>query len=358
MSGPLDGITILSLAEQFPGPYATLILADMGANVILVERPSGGDPARAFPDFYNAIARNKQSVALDLKNTEDKDKFLKLVAKADVVLEGFRPGVMERLGLGYETLKQAKPDIIYLSLTGFGQHGPYARRPAHDLSYQAVAGMLAGRAPGSDVSGLAIGDIAGSMFAALSIVVAIVGRLRTGGGTSIDLSLTDSLVSWLTYELGPAANGGERISVAEEPGYGIFICQDGQSLTLSIAHEDHFWRILSDLLGLGEDIASLSHGQRVKQRLELQDRLAAAIKGHSLAHWAALFEAHSLPWGPVQFFEDVISDPHFLSREMFTDPGAFDTVFVNQPVRFSAYETGVRTGVPELGEHNDLLLQP
>jgi len=197
-SCPLAGIRIISMAEQFPGPYATMLLADLGADVILVERPNGGDPSRRFAGLFASLNRNKRSVVLDLKNTSDKERFLQLVDTADVVMEGFRPGVMKRLGLDAEVLRHRKPSLIFTSISSFGQNGPLAGVAGHDLSIQGVAGMIKvplGQESRDDVPSLPMADIASGMFAALSIVTALFSRTQDKEGCTLDVSMLDSLVS-------------------------------------------------------------------------------------------------------------------------------------------------------------------
>jgi crotonobetainyl-CoA:carnitine CoA-transferase CaiB-like acyl-CoA transferase len=275
----LDGIRIVSLAEQYPGPYATLLMADLGADVILVERPGIGDPARQFPAFHAALNRNKRSVALDLKADGDKQRFRDLVASADVLLEGFRPGIMQRLGLGYEAMASINPRLVYASISGFGQTGPYRDRPAHDLSYQALAGFLHAQAATRSTqlpSDIAVGDLSSGMFAALGVLAALLARARTGKGAYIDVSMTDGLVSWMSVMVGPAMNGEPLADIAAEPAYGLFECQDGKLLSLSIAHEDWFWRPLCTLIGM-EDAADLKRAERTQREIELVARIGKAI---------------------------------------------------------------------------------
>lgn len=356
MVGPLNGVTVLSLAEQFPGPYATLLMADMGADVIMIERPGTGDPARVFPAFFSSIARNKRSVCLDLKLEVDLARFRQLVAKADVVLEGYAPGTAARLKIAYDDLKQVNPRLIYASLSGFGQTGVYRDRPAHDISYQSVAGLMyeQAAAPGPAPT-LPFGDLAGAMFAVCAISTALFARERTGVGTAIDVAMADGLASWMTPLLVPAMNAGEQLNFDNNPVYGSFSCSDGATLTLSIAHEDHFWRKLCPLLGL-DAFADLTLGQRLEKGVMLREKVAAAIRGMDLAHWAREFDSHRVPWGPVHSIEGVIADPHFRSRELFqrvTDETGTTQWHVRQPMVFSEFATSLRRPTPRLGQHTD-----
>ena len=351
----LEGIRIVSLAEQYPGPYATLLLADLGADVILVERPGVGDPARQFPAFHAALNRNKRSVALDLKADGDKDRFRDLVVSADVLLEGFRPGTMGRLGLGYEAMASINPGLVYASISGFGQTGPYRNRPAHDLSYQALAGFLHGQAATRSTqlpSDIAVGDLSSGMFAAL------LARTRTGKGTYIDVSMTDGLVSWMSVMVGPAMNEEPLADIAAEPAYGLFECKDGKLLSLSIAHEDWFWKPLCTLIGM-DDVADLKRAQRTQREIELVARIGKAIAAAPRGKWAEKLDAAGIPWGPVNTIEEVASDPHFIERGLFrnvTEAGGRHRRYVAQPLIFDGHHPGPARGVPALGEHTDEVL--
>ena len=351
MGGVFEGVRVLSLAEQLPGPFATMLMADLGADVVLVERPAGGDPARAFPAVFAAMARNKRSVCLDLKSESGRTGFLALARTADVIVEGFRPGVMDRLGLGYPVLAGVNPRLVHASVSGFGQTGPYRERTAHDLSCQGLAGYLAGGVPA-----VPYGDLAGAMFAAFSVASALFARERTGHGTSIDVSMADGLASWMTPFLGPALNGQAFPDLRAEPAYGLFTCRDGRVLSLSIAHEDHFWRALCGLVGL-PDAAGLRARERVARAVELREGIAAAMAGDDRAAWGDRLDAAGLPWSPVHELREVGSDPHFLARGLFAPvPGGEGARCVLQPVRFSHYATELRRGVPALGQHTDEIL--
>ena len=356
VAGVFEGVRVLSLAEQLPGPFATMLLADLGAEVILVERPKGGDPARAFPSLFESMARNKRSACIDLKSDEGKKDFKALVRSADVLVEGFRPGVMDRLGLGYAALAAANPGLVHASISGFGQSGPYRNRTAHDLSCQGVAGHLAGRSGG--LPAVPYGDLAGAMFAALAIASALFARERTGHGTCIDISMADGLASWMTPFLGPALNGLPQLDFSAEPAYGLFTCQDGKLLSLSIAHEDHFWHALCTTLDLAA-LAGLQAKQRAGRVAELRESVAAALAGDSLGNWAARLDAAGIPWSPVNDVAGAAADPHFRDRGLFsTLPGQGEggTWFVRQPIKFGCYGSTLRRGAPALGEHTSEVL--
>jgi crotonobetainyl-CoA:carnitine CoA-transferase CaiB-like acyl-CoA transferase len=360
---PLDGLRVLSLAEQYPGPYATLLLADLGADVILVERPGSGDPSRQFGPFFSSLNRGKRSIALDLKQAAGRRLLLELCRDADVLLEGFRPGTMARLGLDAATVAEIAPELIYLSLSGFGQDGPYRDRPAHDISYQAVAGLLADhddRSPGSAPSPH-LGDLTSGMFAVIGVLAALHRRDRTGDGTSIDLSMTDGLVSLLTAHLVPVINELGPPTFPVEPGYGIYRSADGHRLALSVAHEDVFWTALCRAVDLPGS-AALTSPERVRRRDELVEQLDRRIRLMDRAELDAELTAQDVPYSWINALEDVPSDPQIAARGMIVEVGRTGTtpatLHVRQPLRFAAQGPGPRDHAPGLGQHGrEVLLE-
>ena len=359
VDGPLTGVVVLSLAEQLPGLYATLLLAELGADVIMVERPTG-DPARMLPDFFNALARNKRSVTVDLKNLQDRDRFKSLVAQADVVLEGYSPGTASRLGVSYAHLRELNPKLVYASISGYGQTGPYRDRVGHDLSYQGVVGLVADHAaqPGATPE-YPIADISASMFAALSIVSALHGRQLTGVGSCIDVSMSDGLLSWMTPILGPVLNGAARMDMMHSPGYGTFSCADGSVLSLSIAFEDYFWKSLCDVLELPQ-LSALSHAERMSDAPALREQVRQKIRTRSRAAWGELFDAARIPWSPVHSLADVSGDPHLQARGMFDKllkSTGEQEHYIASAFQFSAWPRIPGKAAPGLGEHNAEILE-
>ncbi len=352
---PLAGVRLLSLAEQYPGPFATALLADLGADVVLLERPSGGDPTRAFPGFHEALARGKRSVALDLKAPGGRSAFLALVARADAVLEGFRPGVMARLGLGYEDLRRVNGQLVYVSVSGFGQDGPYRNRPGHDLSYQALAGTLYGQLADGGLprpTTLELGDLSAGLFTAQAVLVGLVRREREGQGSYTDVSVFDGLVSLLSAHLGPVLNGTGPPGFPHEPGYAVFRAADGRLLSLSVAHEDHFWRRLCAVLGLdGEE--DLSSAQRLADRDRLSGLLAGRIATRNRAEWNRLLSDADIPHGDVHDLADLAGDPHVAARQLLTttSSGGQQRRFVRQPLTVDGVGWGPESGAPALGQH-------
>jgi formyl-CoA transferase len=357
-TAPLAGLKILSLAEQFPGPYATMLLSDMGAEVIMVERPGVGDPARQFPPLFRALNRGKRSVALDLKSTGGLAQFRTLVESADVIVEGFRPGKLAALGAGFEDMRKVNPKLVYVSISGYGQDGPYRDRAGHDLSYEGVGGLLADQAdagqPGQ-VPGLPLADVGAALFAAIAILSATLSSQRTGQGRYVDVSMSDAVVSMLTAFLVPAANGTPLGEFISEPAYGVFTCRDGKLMTLSIAHEDWFWKPFCEVIGK-PDLAGLKGRDRVAQKDALREEIAAVLVSKSRADWAGLFDTAGVPWGPLNSLAETLEDPHVRARQLLRtiahDGGKTET-FLVQPLKFDGFETEISELPPEIGSDNE-----
>ena len=356
---PLDGTRVLSLAEQYPGPFATLILADLGADVVIVERISGGDPSRRDPPFFGALNRNKRSIALDLKHPDGRAALLALARSADVLLEGFRPGTMERLRLGYRDIARVDRRIVYASLSGFGQTGPYRDVPAHDLSYQALAGMLhqqiGSAAP--ELPWLPLGNLVGGLYAAIAVLAALRARERTGRGAYVDVAMLDSLVSLLTVPLAAASGRTKASPAPRDPGYGLFATSDGKLLSLSIWGEDHLWAALCDAVGVTE-ARDLTFARR-SHDAHAAGALHAAIARRPLSHWTRVLRAAGVPFAPVLSLRDAARHPQVRARGLLVDlpsGGATARRVVRQPLQFDGTSPGPRRGVPGLGEHTRALL--
>jgi crotonobetainyl-CoA:carnitine CoA-transferase CaiB-like acyl-CoA transferase len=356
-AGPLAGLTVVSLAEQYPGPYASMLMCELGASVILVERPQGGDPARQFPGFFAAMGRGKRSLAIDLKSEEGRAALHALARRADIVLEGFRPGTAKRLGCDHETLRALNPRLVYVSISGFGQTGPAILQPAHDLSFRAMAAMLpqAAQRPSHVHSELPLGDLSAALFATIGALGAIVRRARTGQGCFIDVAIADCLLSLQAAELAPELNGEPPANVFDEPAYAVFAASDGSKLALSIAHEDHFWRRLCDLLDM-QQARSLGHDERVRRRTELQARISERIASKPRSEWANLFDRHGIPWGAVHARSDLPADAHIAARGVIFEGRGQDGEAagwcVSQPLVFDGLRPRATSASPELGEAN------
>ncbi|SFB89337.1 formyl-CoA transferase [Polaromonas sp. OV174] len=362
MSLPLTGFRILTLAHLYPGPFATMLLADLGADVVIVEGPGSPDRTRRFPGHFEALNRNKRAVAIDLKDPVGREAFLRLVETADVVLEGFRPGVMARLGLAAEQLKERNPRLICVSLSGYGQTGPMASHGAHDISLQGAAGMLdipVGEEAQRGLPPFVMADLAAANAAALAITTALVQRERTGHAAEVDVSMLDSIVAWMTPALVPAWNDMKPARLPPtDPGYGVFATRDGQQLTLSISGEDHLWRALCDVVGLPQH-RDLSEEERIRDRSRVQAELREAMAVHDADWLEQHLEEQKLPFGPVRSLMAVAQDPQVVARKLVVDFRKNDGSvlrYVRQPLVFDGQYTSVERMAPRLGEHNDELL--
>jgi len=348
MRKPLEGVRVVSLAQQYPGPFATLLMSDLGADVVQVEHPRG-DPTRRHAAFYESVNRNKAGVCLDLKTEEGRVKLAGLLDDCDIFLEGFKPGTADRLGVGYPALCELYPRLIYVSISAFGQTGPYRDRPAHDLSIQAISGMLWGHESGA-LAAPYIGhaDLVAGMFAAFGAVSALQLRHVTGKGTYVDVAMADCLVSWMTAIVGPAMNGA-GFNEPNQPGYGAFRCADDRWLTLSVIEEEHFWQPLVRILGMPE-LAAVGFEERAARCGELTEQIASAIRMRPLDAWAAEFDQAGVAWSPVLSPSQVAADPHFNARDMFVrlDSASDNARYVAQPLKFEGLRLQPERPAPQL----------
>ena len=356
---PLSHLTVLDLTVNVPGPFCSMILADMGARVIKVE-PPGGDPLRHSPGMWASLNRGKQSVILDLKTGGARELLGRLAEKADIALEGWRPGVAERLGADYPTLSARNPRLVYCSISGFGQVGPWSDRAGHDVNYLALSGYLGVQAA---VEGrpwpppVLISDLVSGLYAAISALAAVSGREVSGQGAYIDLSMTDAAVSLLGPEIGRAAVegvAGGGPNVTSIPHYGLFPCADGRWLSLGIVHEDHFWDRFCRAAGL-EELAGLKFGERMARAEELRDTLHGTFSRRPSAEWERLLDKADVPAAAVTKLDEIFDNPQLKARGLFVEIGLHR--FLAQPARFSTGPTGPTEGPPTPGQHTDALLK-
>ncbi|WP_338664665.1 CoA transferase [Pararoseomonas sp. SCSIO 73927] len=319
MPAPLHGLRVLDFSELLPGPFLTGCLAELGAEVLKVERPPAGDPVRRMsPGVFGAVNRGKGSVLIDLKRPEGRERALSLVAEHDVLVESFRPGVMARLGLGYADLAAANPRLIYASLSGYGQDGPLAAVPGHDLNYLSVAGMQSISGGGA---GVPVADLCGSVYGLAGVLAALVQRGATGRGQFLDVSLTECALHWMNPRLGRFAGAGaetleaqRRMSLAR-PGYGAFPCRDGKAISIG-ALEDHFWGRLATALQLAPyDTASHARmAQRVPETEAINARIAERCAGEDRDGLLERLIAADVPAAPVLAPGELAGFPHFVAR--------------------------------------------
>jgi crotonobetainyl-CoA:carnitine CoA-transferase CaiB-like acyl-CoA transferase len=292
----LAGIRVLDLSIWRPGPYATSLLVALGADVLKVE-PPGGDPMRHYSGLFDVINAGKRSVELDLKDEGDRSRALELAAGADVVVEGFRPGVMARLGLDYDAVRRVNPAVVYCSISGYGQSGPRAPLPGHDVNYQAWAGALSPEGGAAVMPPLPIADLASGMTGAFGVCAAILGRGATGEGTHLDVSMTDVMATWTGPSGGSEVSHDERPSRAV-PGYGLFTTADGRQVALGVVNEQHFWSRLCAVLGLS-DLADLDFAERSARGDDLQRAVRAAVTTQQRDELVATLTEAGVPASPV-----------------------------------------------------------
>ena len=312
----LEGIKILDLSTQVPGPYCSMLQADLGAEVIKIENIDGGDQARLLPFLFNGVNRNKKSISLNLKSSEAKKIFYQLAEKADVILEGFRPGVCKKLNIDYDAMKEINPQIIYCSITGYGQDGPYRDKPGHDINYLGYSGLLSLEGDLNNYTkmpAIPIADLAGSMFAAVSILTALIHREKTDTGQYIDVSMTAGVFSLMSASLSAGFQGQSGSELLYIPHYGLFQTKDEKLLTLGIVHEEHFWKNLCSVIDMGE-MADLDLFNRVAKREEIITRLRNSFFTKNLDEWLAILSDADVPCGPVYNIEESYSDPQAMQR--------------------------------------------
>lgn len=358
----LDGIRILDLSIQIPGPYGSMILGDLGAEVIKVEQPGVGDFARLLPSLFNGINRNKKSMIVDLKSPRGRAIVHKLAEHADVVLEGFRPGVAQKLVIDYAILKRINPRIIYCSITGYGQDGPYKNISGHDLNYQGISGLLSlteHLQASADLSGIPLADIAGGMFAAISILSALIHRGKTGRGQYIDVSMTAGLFSWISTSLLAVfreMNDGQSLYI---PHYGIFKTKDDRFITLGIIHEEHFWQNLCAVIDL-DTMKDLDLMARIARRDEILSALQKTFMTKTREEWISILNKADVPCSPVLTIEESFADPQIRRRKMIFEQEHPVEGQITQrafPARFSDAPLKQDVPPPLYGHHTDEILR-
>jgi crotonobetainyl-CoA:carnitine CoA-transferase CaiB-like acyl-CoA transferase len=372
-AGALDGIKVLEFANYVSGPFAGMLLSDLGAEVIKVETPDGGDPFRMWgkTDYngtFGSMNRNKKSVTIDLKTDAGSENARKLARSADVIIENFRAGAMERLGLGYDRLSADNPRLIYCSITGFGSEGPYTNRPGYDTVGQAMSGLLAvltdHKAP--QPMGISLSDHLSGTFAAYGVLAALMARSTSGRGQKVETSLLQATLAFLGenaanfFEDGRVPSRGTRCQRAQ---VFAFTAGDGLPFVVHLSSPEKFWQGLlkaTDRARFVTDDRFRTREVRVKNYDALNAELAEAFKARPRAEWLALLEAEDVPSGPLNTIDEVFRDPQVLALDMRKDlpHRTRGTVsVVGNPVRMSATPPRVATAAPELGAHNDELLR-
>jgi crotonobetainyl-CoA:carnitine CoA-transferase CaiB-like acyl-CoA transferase len=371
MSGPLDGITVLDFTRVLSGPYCTMQLADMGARVIKIEHPGKGDDTRAWgPPFIHgesayflSINRNKESFTLDLKSPAAGAILDRLLARADVVVENFRPGTMHRLGLGYEQLAERFPRLIYCSISGFGQSGPRTKEPGYDAVVQAEGGLMSitGAADGQPFRlGVAISDIVSGMFAAQGIAFALFARERSGQGQLVDIGMLDATAALLTYQSGiyfatgetPRRMGNRHPTIVP---YETFAASDGD-FVIAVGNDEQWRRFcaVAELESLASDERFATNRARVTHYGTLRPLLADTLRGRTRAEWVDRLRPAGVPCGAVRDVAEVLQDPHLHARGMIQHlehPAVGAMRVTGVPIKLSDTPGAVRTPPPTLGQH-------
>lgn len=371
-TGPLAGVRVIDLGRHLAGPTAAMWLGDLGADVIKIENPGKGEDARSSgPPFYNgesafflAANRNKRSLALDLKRPEGQEIFRKLAATADVVVENFRPGVMDALGIGYDTVAEENPGVIYCSISGYGKDGPYASRPGLDQIIQGVSGLMSitGFEGGEPTRvGIPIADLLTGLFGAYGVLAALQARERTGRGQRVETSLLESMVGTLAFQATRYLNGGDVPPPAGNhhpinAPYGVFRTKDGY-VTIG-GTGDKRWPLLCRTIGapeLLEDERFATNGGRHANRLELADLISAKLQARSSAEWEKILNDAGVPCGPILGVDEALDHPQVRHREMVVEvehPTAGLLRLLGLPVKLSATPGAVREAPPMLGQHS------
>ncbi len=374
----LQDIRVLDLTRALAGPFCTLMLGDYGADVVKIELPGTGDDTRRWgPPFigeesayFLSINRNKRSLTLNFKEPEAIQIFLRLVEKADVVVENFTPGVIGRLGLDYQAVKSANPQIVYCSISGFGQDGPYQSRPAYDQIMQGVSGLMSitGEADGEPQKvGIAVSDIGAGMWAAFAVMTALHHRERTGEGQYIDISMLDAQIAWLTYQAAYYFANDEppqRLGAAHPTlvPYQAFMSQDGKYVNVAVGSERIWERFCEgiDWEDLKTNPEFALNGDRVRNRATLVPLLQKYFLTKPASHWVEVLQAVNVPAGPINDLADVFSDPQVLHRQMLLEiphPTLKSIKQTGLPLKFSVTPGGLDRHPPLLGEHNREILE-
>ena len=377
LTPPLHDLLIVDLTRVLSGPYCTMLLADMGARVIKIEQPGRGDDTRAWgPPFvgeesayFLSINRNKESLTLDLKHPEGRRILERLLDRADVLVENFRPGTLERLGFGYGTVSNRWPRLIYCSISGFGQTGPRRDQPGYDAVIQAEAGLMSitGEATGPPLRlGVAIADIVTGMFAAQGVAMALLARGRTGRGQHVDVGMLDSTAALLTYQAAnyfatgqaPARLGNRHPTIVP---YETYAASDGD-FVLAVGNDD-LWKRFCRVAGLAQlaaDPRFATNRARSQHYDELRRLLVDTLRTRSKSDWIAALNAEGVPCGAVRDVAETLNDPQIAARNMVeavehATLGAVRTLGI--PIKLSGTPGSIRTASPTLGQHTDQILR-
>jgi len=377
MTLPLDDVVVLDLSHALAGPFCSTMLADFGARVIKLEPKGAGDIARAWgpalpggeTSYFVSLHRNKQGIEVDLKHPRGKELFFQLAGRADVVLENYRVGALERLGLGYAAASARNPRVIYCSVSGFGQDGPYRDRAALDLILQAESGMISvtGEADGHGVRcGVSIADMTAGMYAAFGIMLALRAREKTGRGQSIDVSMLEGQLSLLGSMIGAYLADGEAPAPMGTAYKALLPYQTFRTKTRDLAlavGSEKLWKTFCPVIGcpeLAADPRYRTNADRARNRDTLIPKLQEVFLTRTYEEWEALLLQHGIPMGAINSIGEIVEHPQVVARRALVEmehPRAGKVKMVGVPVRLSDTPGAVRTPAPLLGEHTDQVLK-
>jgi len=376
-AGPLSGLTVIDLTRVLAGPYCTMILADLGARVIKVEHPETGDDSRAFGPFMNgqsayfgSLNRGKESIALNLKSEADRAIFEALLANADVLVENYRAGTMEKLGYGWAMLHERFPSLIYASASGFGHTGPYATRPAYDMVVQAMGGIMSVTGhPGQPPVrvGTSVGDITAGLFTAVGVNAALMHREKTGEAIKVDVGMLDCQVAILENAIARYAATGEVAGPigARHPSitpFSAFEASDGWMVIA--AGNDSLFRKMADAIDapeLADDPRFTTNGLRTDNESELAEAMNTALKAKTVDEWLSILGKAGVPCGPINAIDQVLADPHVRARNMVVtadDPESGTLTMAGNPIKLSAFvDPETRRPAPKLDADRTAILK-
>ena len=348
MHALLDGVRVLDLGIWRPVPYATQLLAEMGADVLKVE-PPGGDPMRVFPQLFDVLNAAKRSVVVDLKEPEGRGEVLRLAADADAMLEGFRPGVADRLGVGYDDVRAVNDAIVYCSISGYGASGPWSQVPGHDLNYQALSGVLIPKGGSPVPATIPVGDLGAGMTAAMAVIAGVFRARASGESERIDIGIADVLATW-TGAVGALVPRGSPQPMNGMPGYGIYRTADGGIVSLGVLAEDHFWVALCQALELG-DLCDVGVVERVRRKDELDAEVSKAIAQLTEETVLERLQQFDVPVAPILDREHMLEHEHFRHRgTVITDERSAGQPAMGHPARYRVHPARELGPVPELDD--------